>query len=115
MNERPTLNDPARFAHSIVVRGEAWADAQHAADVLESTVETLLASIIKEHFDKPEWKARALAKSDGRYVDHVSAWIDAKRAATIARVRYDGAKAMGEFARSAESTRRAEMQIGSSR
>lgn len=105
-----TLGDPARFAQSIVSRGELWADANAAAELLEETKGTLLAKIFKEHFDKPAWKAEAEAKGDTRYEEHVTRMVDARRLANLARVRYDGAKAMGEFARSAESTRRAEMQ-----
>lgn len=105
-----TLADPARFAQSIVSRGELWADAEAAASALEETKGTLLAKLLKEHFDQPAWKADALAKADPRYEEHIKAMVDARRLATLARVRYDGAKAMGEFARSAESTRRAEMQ-----
>jgi hypothetical protein len=104
------LSDPAKFAQSIVSRGELWADALAAADVLEETKSTLLAKITKEHFDKPAWKAEAEAKGDSRYEEHLKAMVDARRLANLARVRYDGAKAMGEFARSAESTRRAELQ-----
>lgn len=104
------LSDPAKFAQSIVARGELWADALHAADLLEETRTTLLAKITKEHFELPAWKAEAAAKSDPRYEEHIKAMVDARRLANLTRVRYDGAKAMGEFARSAESTRRAEMQ-----
>lgn len=104
------LSDPAKFAQSIVSRGELWADAQAAADLLEETKGTLLAKITKEHFDQPAWKAEAAAKSDPRYEEHIKSMVDARRLANLAKVRFDGAKMMGEFARSAESTRRAELQ-----
>lgn len=104
------LSDPAKFAQSIVSRGELWADALAAADLLEETRGTLLAKLTKKHFDLPAWKAEAEAKGDPDYEAHIKAMVDARRLANLARVRYDGAKAMGEFARSAESTRRAELQ-----
>ena len=107
-----TLSDPARFAQSIVARGEIWCDANAAADLLEETKGTLLATIIRDHMDLPAWKADAEAKADGRYIMHIESMVEARRLANLARVRYDGAKAMGEFARSAESTRRAEIQLG---
>lgn len=107
-----TLGDPARFAQSIVSRGELWADANAAAELLEETKGTLLAKLQKEHFSEAGWKAEALAKADPRYEEHLKAMVDARRLANLARVRYDGAKAMGEFARSVESTRRAEMNLG---
>lgn len=105
------LRDPAKLAQSIVARGELWADANGAAELLEETKGTLLAKLLKEHFSEPAWKADAMAKADARYEDHIKAMVDARRLSNLAKVRYDGAKAMGEFARSAESTRRAEMQI----
>lgn len=105
------IKDPARLAQAIVARGELWAQAQHAADLLEETRATLLGKLLKESFNEPAWKAEAIAKADPRYEQHIQAMVDARRVATLAKVRYDGAKAMGEFIRSAESTRRAEMQI----
>jgi hypothetical protein len=106
------LADPAKFAHSIVVRGEEWADRNAAADLLEETKSTLLAKLTKEHLELPAWKAEAMAKGDHRYESHIESMVSARRAANLARVRYDGAKIMGEFARSAESTRREEMKLG---
>lgn len=103
------IKDPARLAQAIVSRGELWSDANGAAELLEETKGTLLAKLLREHFELPAWKAEAMAKSDPRYEDHVRAMVDARRLSNLARVRYDGAKAMGEFMRSAESTRRAEM------
>lgn len=105
------LADPARFAQGIVSRGELWADADAAATLLEETKSTLLAKLLKEHFDQPAWKAEALAKGDPRYEQHLSEMVTARKVATLAKVRYDGARMMGEFARSAESTRRAELQL----
>ncbi len=105
------LRDPSKLAQSIVARGELWADANHAADLLEETKGTLLAKIMKEHLAEPAWKAEALSKADMRFEEHIKAMVDARRVANLTKVRYDGAKAMGEFIRSAESTRRAEMQM----
>ena len=106
------LADPAKFAQSIVNRGEDWADKNAAADLLEETKSTLLASLIRDNFALPAWKAEAEAKANVNYYMHLQAMVEARKQANLARVRYDGAKAMGEFARSAESTRRAEIQLG---
>lgn len=105
------IRDPAKLAQSIVTRGEMWCDCNAAADLLEETKSTLLGKILKENFDLPGWKAEAAAKADHRFEEHIKAMVDARRLSNLAKVRYDGAKAMGEFIRSAESTRRAEMQI----
>ena len=105
------IRDPAKLAASIVQRGELWADCNAAADLLEETRSTLLAKITKEHLDQPAWKAEALSRADMRLEEHIKAMVDARRLSNLAKVRYDGARALGEFIRSAESTRRAEMQI----
>lgn len=105
------LSDPARFAQSIVARGELWSDANAAADLLEETKGTLLAKITKEHLDLPGWKAETMAKADPRYEEHIKAMVDARRLSNLAKVRFDGAKILGDFARSVESTRRAEMML----
>lgn len=111
MSDFAAMKDPARLAQGIVSRGELWADADGAASLLEETKGTLLGKLLREHFDQPAWKAEALAKADPRFEEHVRAMVDARRLSNLAKVRYDGARAMGDFARSVESTRRAEMQL----
>ena len=105
------MKAPARLAGGIVARGELWAELDGAACLLEETKGTLLAKLLKEHFDQPAWKAEALAKGDPRYEEHIRAMVAARMASTLAKVKYDGARALGDFERSAESTRRAEMQL----
>lgn len=111
MSDLGPLGDPARLAHGIVQRGEKWAQEEAAADLLERTRSILLAKITKEHLDLPAWKAEAMALADPRYEEHIAAQVKARHAADVAKVRYEGARSMGEFIRSAESTRRAEMQL----
>jgi len=111
MSDSMAIKHPARLAGSIVSRGEIWADADGAASLLEETKGTLLGKLLKEHFDQPAWKAEALAKADPRYEEHIKAMVAARTMSNLAKVRYDGARAMGDFERSVESTRRAEMQM----
>ena len=105
------LRDPARFSHAIVKRGEAWADAESAAALLEETRKSVLASQMVGHGDIPVSKAEMHALASPVYRQHVEAMVEARRAANKARVAYDGARAMMELARSAEATRRIEMGI----
>ncbi len=109
MSDDGLLRDPVALAKRLIETGEAWANAVHAASMLEETKGTLLAKLIKENMGEPAWKADALAKADSRYHEHVVAMVDAQRVATLARVRYDAGRAFIDLARSAESTRRAEM------
>ena len=105
------LKDPARFAQAIVRKGEAWADAEAAAALLEETRKTVLASEMAKQGDMPVSKAEMHALASDVYRQHVASMVEARRAANKARVGYDGAKAMMELARSAEATRRAEIGL----
>lgn len=109
MSDDKLLKDPVALAKRLIETGEAWANAEHAASMLEETKPTLLAKIVKENIGEAGWKAEALAKADPRFEEHVRAMVDAQREATKCRVRYDAGRAFIDLARSAESTRRAEM------
>ena len=111
MSDDKLLRDPVALAKRLIETGEAYADADHAASLLEETKGTLLAKLVKEHIEQPAWKADALAKADARYEEHVTAMVNARREATKCRVRYDAGRAFIDLARSAESTRRAEMGL----
>ena len=111
MTDDKLLRDPVALARRLIETGEAYADADHAASLLEETKGTLLAKLVKEHMGEPAWKADALAKSDSRYEDHLAAMVEARREAIKARVRYDAGRAFIDLARSAESTRRMEMNL----
>lgn len=103
--------DPRTLTDRLIEAGEAWADLNAAADLLEETKGALLAKLAAERFDMPAWKAEAEAKAHPDYVAHVEKMVKARQAANRARVRYDSGKAYVELARSAESTRRAEMSL----
>lgn len=105
------LRDPAKFAHAIVKRGEAWADAEAAAAMLEETRKSVLAQQMNEHSDKALGRAEALALASETYRHHIRAMVEARHAANKAKVIYEGAKALMELARSAEATRRTEMGL----
>ena len=105
------LRDPARFAPAIVKKGEAWADAEAGAALLEETRKTVLAAEMAKQGDMPVSKAEMHALASEPYRQHVLSMVEARRAANKARVAYDGAKAMMELARSAEATRRTEMGL----
>lgn len=110
MNDDKLLRDPVALARRLIETGEAWADAEHAASLLEETKSTLLAKLTKANMmEGSVAKAEVMAKADPRYEEHVRAMVDAQREATKCRVRYDSGRAFIDLARSAESTRRAEM------
>ena len=61
------LKDPARFAQAIVRKGEAWADAEAAAALLEETRKTVLASEMAKQGDMPVSKAEMHALASDVY------------------------------------------------
>lgn len=105
------IRDPRPLTDRLIEAGETWADLHAAATALEEAKDTVLSAILAEHFDMPEWKAKAEAKADARYVTHIDKMVKARQAANRARVRYDSGKAYVELARSAEATRRQEMKL----
>ena len=113
MTDDKLLKDPVALARRLIETGEAWGDAQHAASLLEETKGSLLAKLMKEYAvkDMAMSKAEMLAKADPRYDQHIKAMVDAQREATKCKVRYDAGRAFIDLARSAESTRRAEMGL----
>lgn len=108
MRNTPTL-DAERLCHELTQRGEAWADANAAAEALEETRQSLYSSIAAELLatGASAAKAEMLAKADERYAQHLKAMVAARKAANRARVRYDTYKVYCEMQRSNASTERA--------
>lgn len=101
--------DPERVYQALVDAGEAWADAEAAAQLLEETCRTVKADCMLRAEASSVAMKEMLALSDQTYKDHVAGMVRARKAANKARVRYDSAKVLSELRRSEESTRRAEM------
>lgn len=103
--------DADKTYEALIRAGEAWADADAAAALLEETKKSLLALLMNDA-DASSIAAKemqALAHPD--YKKHVDGMVSARKAANKARVRYDSAKVLAELRRSQEATRRAEANI----
>ena len=105
--------DPDKIYKKLLESGDAWADAESAAQLLEDTRKIVLAEQLIRYV--PESKSVAEAENRALisqpYREHVKAMNEARRAANRARVNYDTLRALMELRRSQESTRRAEAQI----
>lgn len=103
--------DPAKMYEQIIAAGEAWADAEAAAALLEETRKTVLAKAMNDsgHASIAGKEMMALASDD--YRKFVEGMVRARATANKARVRYDSAKVLVELRRSQESTKRAEMNL----
>lgn len=95
-----------------------WADAQKAANLLDKTWETVKAEMILGIRDsgvgderKVSWaEAELRAQASEDWKDHVYAMVEGRHMANVARVQYDALKAKFEALRTAEASRRAELQ-----
>lgn len=108
----PQPFDPDRIYHNIVGAGEAWADKEAAAELLEETRKTVLAELVNGLPANLSMAAREMtALADAAYRLHVTQMVAARKEANKARMRYDAVKVLAEMRRSQESTRRAEMRL----
>lgn len=110
MNEQPF--DPEKIYHNIVTAGEEWADKEAAASLLEETRKTVLAELVNSQPSAMSVAAReSCALADPAYRLHVKNMVGARKAANVAKMRYDAVKVLAEMRRSQESSRRAEMRL----
>lgn len=105
--------DQDKITQRLVEAGEAWADREAAAQLLEETRKPLKGNIIAELLadKKPVTAAESLAYADPRYVEHVTKMVEARHAANKAKVRYDSGKIFTELLRTKEATKRVEMGL----
>ena len=113
--QRPTPHfiDTDALCDEAESAGFAWADAKAAADALEETRKSVLAStmtgfLAEGHANN---KAETLALADSAYIDFVRKMVAARKAADRARVHYDILKIRIELLRTNASTERAAMSM----
>ena len=90
------------------------ADKNAAAEILEETKGTLLATLASVHMKDGASAAKAdvEARSDPQYRGHLTLMVEARREANKARVRYDSGKVYAELLRTKAATERAQMDLG---
>jgi hypothetical protein len=101
-----------RAYEDLLKSGEDWADKEAAASLLEEMKKSVLAKLkntVKDAKSDAGAETKALCHED--YEAHIKLMVEARKAATKAKVRYDSAKVLAEMRRSEESTRRAEMTL----
>lgn len=103
--------DPDKIAVELSERGMTWADANAAAEALEETKSSVLAHLAVGFLEdfKSAAQADMRAKAAPEYREHIMKMVDARKAATRARVRYDTYKVWIELKRSVVATERAAM------
>jgi hypothetical protein len=107
------VTDPNQVAADIAKAGDAWAEVDHAARLLEQTKAAVFARIklrIKDELGCKIGEAHERALASDEYQDHLHALCDARYAANLARVKFDAEKARFDASRTAEASRREEMK-----
>lgn len=113
----PTSRDFADRSFAATERliqvGENWADLDAAASLFEELRKSVLGKLVLEFTASgmPAGKAEHAAYDAPEYRQHVTQMVEARRKATRARVRWDTGRVHVELMRSAESTKRAEMNL----
>ena len=103
--------NPDVLHNRMVKLGEAWAELNAAADLMEESKKPQLSYLIVRSELKTVAEREASALQSPEYRMHLEAMVEARKQANIARVHYDAAKSWVEMSRSIESTRRAEMTL----
>ena len=115
MSERNPLArlDPNTIHQKLVELGERWADEHAAASFLEETQKPLLARLTIERMVGKTSHAQATsdALATPEYRQHVTAMVEARRKANIARVRQKSAEVWADLLRSANANHRVEMSM----
>lgn len=103
--------DPDKTYAALVKSGEEWAELDATATLLEETKKSVLAKLMLESTGTTQSAKEMLALADPKYAEFIGGMVNARKAATKARVRYDSAKTLSELRRSQESTKREEMRM----
>jgi hypothetical protein len=107
--------DPNVIAHELDEAGKAYAHAKHAADLLEGTNAAVRAQLTnekrRENPDASRKECEDMALGSPEWTTHVYATADAVREKNIALARWKAVQARFEAMRTAESTRRAQMNM----
>lgn len=105
--------DADKITERIIKRGEAWADKDAAASLLEETRKTVRAQIAVKHIGGglSAAKAELLAEASSEYLEHVRAMVEARKEANRERANYDGGKIFAELTRTEAANTRAEMNL----
>lgn len=103
--------NPNNIYEQLVKAGESWADAQHAAELLEETRKTLIAQLATESNENSIAAREAFAFRHADYKKHIEAMTGSRRQANKAKVRYDSMKILAELKRTEAANERAANRV----
>lgn len=91
----------------LVTLGEAWAESQAAAELLEENKKPLLSQLSTECNAESATAKEAYALRHEDYKKHLDIMVKARKAANKAKVRYDSAKVWVDLLRTQNANERA--------
>lgn len=106
------MTDGSNQPHSEIIRlaGEHWADCEAAASLLEDTKSAFLAQRVAMQGDIAVNRAENIVKASPEWVKYVKTSVEARKAANIAKVRYEYERARFTEWNSEQANHRAEMK-----
>lgn len=99
--------NPTSIYEKLVEEGEAWADAQEIAELMEETKKTLVAQLAAESGESSIAAKENYAHRHDDYKKHINAMVKARKAANKAKVRYDSARVWADMIRTKNANERA--------
>jgi hypothetical protein len=103
--------EPERIFAQLNSAGDAWADAQAAAELLEESKKSVLAELMVAQTEGTQSAKEANALASPVYKLHLTNMVSARKEANRARVRFDSMKVLAELRRTQAANRRAEINL----
>jgi hypothetical protein len=98
--------NPSEIHKRLSLLGEAWAESNYEASLLEETRKTVLAGLMSKLEGSQALKEQG-ALANPSYREHIENMCVARRDADIAKVKYDSARMYAELMRTQAATERA--------
>jgi hypothetical protein len=93
------------------VAAEQWVDADAAANLLEETKSAVLNQMMLDKGEKTVNRAEMLVKASPEWRDHVTKIVEARKKASLLKIKVEYIRMKFHEWQSYEATRRAEMKL----
>jgi hypothetical protein len=105
--------DPNRISDEVIAAGEEWCDREAAARHLEEAKASVRAELACKWMEEGDSATKAAEKAlaSPAYQEHLTAMVEARRKANLARVLYDGMRLRADLLRTEAATLRSEMNL----
>lgn len=105
------IDNNAPISEQYRVIAEEWVDADAAANLLEETKSAVLNRMMLDTQEKAVNRAEMIVKASDAWRDHVTKIVEARKKASILKVKMEYIRMKFHEWQSYEATRRAEMKL----